>query len=147
MQKYLPTTFIFFIFLICPCVTITLTCCRIMMTSSKGTISALLAFVGKSPVTGEFPSQRLVTRSFDVFVDLRLNKRLDKQSKCRWFQSPSRSIWCHCNNEYANSITQCQLNRPSIKDNTVCGLWGSVWQEGNYFRQSIHLYVFGNPDI
>ena len=31
-------------------------------------------------VTGEFPAQRPVTRSFDVFFDLRLNKRLGKQS-------------------------------------------------------------------
>ena len=36
-------------------------------------ISALLAFSkGNSPVTDEFPSQRLVTRSSDVFSDLRL---------------------------------------------------------------------------
>ena len=28
---------------------------------------------------GEFPTQRQVTRSFDVFFDLRLNKRLSKQ--------------------------------------------------------------------
>ena len=41
------------------------------------TFPALLAFcVGNSPVTGEFPAQRPVTRSFDVFYDLRLNKRL-----------------------------------------------------------------------
>ena len=31
---------------------------------------------GNSPVPGEFPTQRPVTRSFDVFFDLRLNKRL-----------------------------------------------------------------------
>ena len=44
------------------------------------TFSALLALcAGNSPVTGEFPSQRPVTRSFDVFFDLRLNKRLSKQ--------------------------------------------------------------------
>ena len=39
--------------------------------------SALLALcVENSPVIGEFPTQRPVTRSFDVFFDLRLNKRL-----------------------------------------------------------------------
>ena len=39
-----------------------------MMTSSNGNISALLAIcAGNSPVTGEFPAQRPVTRSFDVF--------------------------------------------------------------------------------
>ena len=41
------------------------------------TFSTLLALcAGNSPVTGEFPAQRPVTRSFDVFFDLRLNKRL-----------------------------------------------------------------------
>ena len=43
--------------------------------------SALLAIcAGNSPVPGEFPTQRPVTRIFDVFFDLRLNKRLSKQS-------------------------------------------------------------------
>ena len=38
------------------------------------TFSSLLAIcVGNSPVTGEFPAQGLVTRSFDIFFDLRLN--------------------------------------------------------------------------
>ena len=37
------------------------------------TFSALLAIcAGNSPVPGEFPLQRPVTRSFDVFFDLRL---------------------------------------------------------------------------
>ena len=53
------------------------------------TFSALLAlFAGNSPVTGEFPSQRPVARSFDVFFDLRLNKRLSKQSWGWWFETP-----------------------------------------------------------
>ena len=38
------------------------------------TFSALLAIcAGNSPVTGEFPARRPVTRSFDVFFDLRPN--------------------------------------------------------------------------
>ena len=62
------------------------------------TFSALLALcVGNSPVTGEFPSQRPVTQSFDVFFDLRLNKRLSKQSWGWWFETPSCSLWRHCN--------------------------------------------------
>ena len=45
------------------------------------TFSVLLAIcAGNSPVPGEFPAQRSVTRSFDVFFHLRLNKRLSKQS-------------------------------------------------------------------
>ena len=43
------------------------------------TFSALLALcAGNSPVTGEFPSQRPVTRSFDVFFNL--NKRLSREA-------------------------------------------------------------------
>ena len=62
------------------------------------TFSALLALcAGNSPVTGEFPSQRPVRRSFDVFFDLRLNKRLSKQSCGWWFETPSRPLWRHCN--------------------------------------------------
>ena len=54
------------------------------------TFSALLAICARnSPVTGEFPAQRPVTRSFDVFFDLRLNKQLSKQSWGWWFDLPS----------------------------------------------------------
>ena len=59
--------------------------------------SALLDFcAGNSPVIGEFPSQRPVTRSFDVFFDLRVNKRLSNQSWGWRFETPSRSLWRHC---------------------------------------------------
>ena len=45
------------------------------------TFSALLALcAGNSSVTGEFPTQRPVSRSFDVFFDMRLNKQMNKQS-------------------------------------------------------------------
>ena len=46
---------------------------------------------------GEFPSQRPVTWSFDIFFDLRLKKRLSQQSWGWWFETPSRSLWRHCN--------------------------------------------------
>ena len=46
------------------------------------TFSALLALcAGNSPVPSEFPAHRPVTRSFDAFIDLRLNKRACKQSR------------------------------------------------------------------
>ena len=62
------------------------------------TFSALLAFcAGNSPVHGEFPTQRPVTRSFDIFFDLRLNKRLSKQSWGWWSETPSSSLWRHRN--------------------------------------------------
>ena len=44
------------------------------------TFSALLALCeGNSPVTGEFPSQRVSNAGFDVFFEVSLNKRLHKQ--------------------------------------------------------------------
>ena len=60
--------------------------------------SALLDLcAGNSPVTDEFPSQRPVTRTFDVFFDMHLNKRLSKQSTGRRLETPSRSLWRQCN--------------------------------------------------
>ena len=48
------------------------------------TFSVLLAICARnSPVSGEFPAQRPVTRSFDIFFDLRLNRRLSKQTIVR----------------------------------------------------------------
>ena len=58
---------------------------------------ALLAIcAGNSPVTDEFPSHRPVTRSFDVFFYLRLNKRLSKQWWGWLFETTSRPLWRHC---------------------------------------------------
>ena len=62
------------------------------------TFSALLViFAGNSAVSGQFPAQRPVTRTFDVFFDIRLNKRLSKQWWCWWFETLSRSLWRHRN--------------------------------------------------
>ena len=72
------------------------------------TFSTLLAIgAGNSPVTGEFPSQRPVTRGFDVFFHLCLNKQLNKQPWHWWSETPLGSLWRHCNAEgfkYANVI-------------------------------------------
>ena len=65
------------------------------------TFSALLALcAGNSSVTGEFPSQRPVARSFDGFFwvfYLRLNKRLSKQLWGWWFETPLSPLCRHCN--------------------------------------------------
>ena len=53
-----------------------------MMTSSNGNFCAFLELCsGNSPVTGEFSTKRPETRSFDIFFDLRMNKRLNKKSR------------------------------------------------------------------
>ena len=69
-----------------------------MMTSSNGNI-----FRVTGHLCGEFidprwiPAQRPVTRSFDVFFDLRLNKWLSKQSWGWWLDTLSHPLWRHCN--------------------------------------------------
>ena len=69
------------------------------------TFSALLAIcAGNSPVTGGFPAQGPVTRSFDVFFDPCLNKRLSKQSWGWWFETPSHPLWRHCSDIISNTI-------------------------------------------
>ena len=85
------------------------------------TFSALLALcVGNSPVTGEPPSQRPVTRSLDIFFDMCLSKRLGKRTRRWWFETPSRSLWRHCN---------------------VCGLFGTPSEGGPIWHVSV---VMGN---
>ena len=66
-----------------------------MMTSSNGNI---FRFTGPSwgepLVTSGFPSQRSVTRSFDGFFDLRLNKRLaNSRDDGRYFHAHFDHIW------------------------------------------------------
>ena len=67
-----------------------------MMTSSKGNIFCVTGHLC-GEFTSEFPTQRLVTRSFDVFFDLHLNKWLSKQWWGWWFETPSPPLRRHCN--------------------------------------------------
>ena len=98
---------------------------HIMMTSSNGNIFRVTSpLCGEFTGPGEFPTQRPVTRNFDVFFDLRLNKRLSKQPWGWWFETLSWSLWrqrnvpfnwsaditlrriqnCHC---FADDIFKC----------------------------------------
>ena len=82
------------------------------MTSSNGNIYRVTGHLcGEFIGSGEFPAQRPVTRSFDVFFDLRPNKRLSKQSWGWWFETPSRSLWRHCNYSMSYIHVQHRLNR------------------------------------
>ena len=69
-----------------------------MMTSSNGSIFRVTGHLCREFTgPGEFPAQRPVTRSFDVFFDLRLHKRLSKQPWGWWFETLSWSLWRHWN--------------------------------------------------
>ena len=65
------------------------------------TAPLLAICAGNSPVPGEFPTQRPVTRSFDVFFDLHPNKRLSTQWWAWWFETTSWPSWRHCNDVVA----------------------------------------------
>ena len=70
------------------------------------TFSALLAIcAGNPPGTGEVPAQRPVTRSFDVFFDLHLNKWLSKESWGLWFETQTRPLWRHCNGTWKSIVS------------------------------------------
>ena len=74
------------------------------MTSSNGNIFRVTGpLCGEFTGPGEFLAQRPVTRSFDVFFDLRLNKRLSKQPWGWWFETPAWSLWRHRNGIGYNS--------------------------------------------
>ena len=85
----------------------------IMMTSSNGNIFRLTGplSVENSPVASEFSTQRPVTRSFDIFCDLCLNKMFSKQPWGWWFETPSRPSWRHCNgvNEESAVLYFCEV--------------------------------------
>ena len=103
------------------------------MMLSNVNISALLALCeGNPPVTGGFPSQSPVMRSFDVFFDMCRNKRLSKQSRRRWYETPSRSLWRHCNAarlnfSYQNSSDE-YLVLPVFLPKKINN---SIWKQGS----------------
>ena len=68
-----------------------------MMSSNWNIFRVTGPLCGEFTDPGEFPTQRPVTRSFDVYFDLRLNKRLCKQSWGWWFQTLLCPLWRHSN--------------------------------------------------
>ena len=78
-----------------------------MMTSSHGNIFRVTGLL-----CGEFSGHRWIprtqrpdTRSFDIFFDILLNKRLSKKPWGWWFETPSRSLWRQCNVPYLPGIS------------------------------------------
>ena len=67
------------------------------MTPSNGNIFrvAVPLWGGGATVTGWL--QWSVTRNFDVFFDLHLNKYLNNEWRRQWFETLSRSLWRQCN--------------------------------------------------
>ena len=89
------------------------------------TFSTLLALcAGNSPDSGEFPAQRPVTRSFDVFFDLRLIKRLSKHSRGWWFETLSRPSWRHCDD---NPVWLLLTNSAIMNNSRLMFIRNSIW--------------------
>ena len=117
------------------------------MTSSDGNFFRVTGpLFGEFTGPVEFPAQRPVTRSFDVFFDPRPNKRLSKQPWGWWFETPSWSLWRQCNAWIAdrNATLQCHniQNRSSPLSETVL-LSRSDGMRRHYVNHLRHLtYLF-----
>ena len=91
---------------------------QVMLTSSNGNIFRVTGPLWVESIGHRWiPSQKQVARRLDVFFDLRLNKRLSKQSRRQWFDTLLRSLCHHCY-EYrrVNYMCICNIcNWPCIK--------------------------------
>ena len=89
-----------------------------MMTSSNGNIFRVTGHLcGEFTGPGEFPTQRPVTRSFDIFFDRRLNERLSKQPRGWWLETLSCSLWRHRNGILSRVISHPCLTTVGITGN------------------------------
>ena len=103
------------------------------------TFSALLAIcAGNSPVPSEFPAQRPVPRSFDIFFDLLLNKRSSKQWWGWWFETPSRPWWRHYNDE--DKVHWCMHHQARLSQWHIC--IGYLHSQTPIFGNHYHYHHF-----
>ena len=108
------------------------------------TYSALLAIcAGNSTVTGEFPAQRPVTWSFDVFFDLGLIERLSKQSRGWWFETASGSLWRHCNRFYCGFLKEITAFKNSVSE--IATHQKCIYNLHRYFPKSV--FTFHSPAL
>ena len=111
------------------------------------TFSALLAIcVGNSPVPGEFNAQRPVTLSFDVFFDLRLNKRLSKQSRGWRFETLPIPLWRHRNawtHSADRSIKLSGSHRTQTQTSEV--RWAALKKTSNGRRSQLNQFWSYKP--
>ena len=115
------------------------------------TYSALLAIcAGNSPVPGEFPAQRPVTESFDVYFDLSRNKPFSKQWWGWWFERLSCPLWRHCNGNFFKY--QLQQMSHAIITNALVKLYGLLntlraRQNGHHFAEDMFKCIFLNENL
>ena len=125
------------------------------MTSSNGNIFRVTGpLCGEFTGPGEFPAQRPVTRSFDVFFDMRPNKWLSKQPWGWWFETPSWSLWRQCNGHNLQNVDHfvhasiCQIRstfqytspRPKVH-------WVQSASDGCWMHRAPYCYVIPSCQI
>ena len=77
-------------------------------------------------------------QSFDVFFDLRLNKRLSKQPWGWWFETPSCSLWRQCNGD----ISVKNRAPVGVRVTSKLHVTWSIWLTGSSGRTvCIHVTV------
>ena len=128
-----------------------------MMTSSDGNIFRVTGpLCGEFTGPGEFPTQRPVTRSFDVCFDLRLNKRLSKHSWGWWFETLSWSLWRHHNASVRirtwtrNNIHTKQwdvINRKCSNFNSCCNYLSQINHGAPWNNFARNAEVFNNWNV
>ena len=92
--------------------------------------SALLAIcAGNSPVSGEFPAQRPVTRTFDVLFDLHLIKLLSRHSRVWWIETLSCPLW-----RQPNGLSRIHGRSSATIATSVQRCWQKTSVSWNKFR-------------
>ena len=109
-----------------------------LATDSPCAVSWWRHLCGEFTGPGEFPAQRPVTRSFDVFFDLHPNKRLSKQWWGWWFEAPSWSLWRQSNvRPWVNQSLHVWWST-SVENDIYCV--SLVWRR-EIFYKSMPLFV------
>ena len=115
----------------------------IMMTSSNGNIFRVTGpLCGEFTGPGEFPTQRPVTQSFGVFFDLCLNKRLSKQPRGWWFETPSWSLWRQCNDNVVTVMWRDIMGKIFTLLALYQGDWWILLTNGKYYGVLMIVLLF-----
>ena len=113
-------------------------------------------FVRKSTGHRWIPLTKTLTRSFNVFFDLHLNKRLSEQSRRLWFETPSGLSWRHCNamkisrktphstlvkTWYGSSLMSVMCERSfAIAIIVLCAISNFIWPR--YIKSLLYMYMY-----
>ena len=124
-----------------------------IMTSSNGDISALLALCAgnwhRPPVNSPHQGQWREALVFSLICAP--YKRLSKQSRRRWFETPSRSLWRHCNegeNPGEQKLSPClTVRRPVLLNGKSLKKKSSIWHYRPWWHHTLSLRQLTVPPM